>query len=228
MPRQLVLGVLASGEGTTLEALAEQTAGGHVPARVALVLSDPASAPVLEKARRRGLATAVLPVRGVPPERWANDATRILTEAGVELLVLAGFLSILPPPFVKTWEGRAINIHPSLLPRYGGKGFFGNKVHAAVLAAGDAETGASINLVNDEVDGGPVIAQQKVRVEAGDTPDALDSVFRPPSAWPSIRSSRGSPKGSGRCLTGSRLAARAHGGPATTRPQAGDVQARSP
>ncbi|MGA7847092.1 MAG: phosphoribosylglycinamide formyltransferase, partial [Thermoplasmata archaeon] len=173
MPRQLVLGVLASGEGTTLEALAEQTAGGHVPARVALVLSDRASAPVLEKARRRGLATAVLPVRGVPPERWANDATRILTEAGVELLVLAGFLSILPPPFVKTWEGRAINIHPSLLPRYGGKGFFGNKVHAAVLAAGDAETGASINLVNDEVDGGPVIAQQKVRVEAGDTPDAL-------------------------------------------------------
>jgi phosphoribosylglycinamide formyltransferase 1 len=173
MSRQIALGVLASGEGTTLEALAEQASGGHVPARIGLVLSDRASAPVLEKARRRGLATAVLPVRGVPPDKWSKDATRILTDAGVELLVLAGFLSILPTPFVRLWEGRAINLHPSLLPRYGGKGFFGDKVHAAVLAAGDTETGASINLVTEEVDGGPVIAQQKVMVEPGDTPESL-------------------------------------------------------
>ncbi|MGC2288652.1 MAG: phosphoribosylglycinamide formyltransferase [Thermoplasmata archaeon] len=173
MPRRLALGILASGEGTTVEALAEQAAGGHVPARIALVFSDRPYAPVLEKARRRGLATAVLPLKGTLPEKWTANATTILTEAGVELVVLAGFLSILPPSFTKVWEGRAINIHPSLLPRYGGKGLYGDKVHAAVLAGGDAETGATIHLVTDEVDGGPVLAQQSVLVEPGDTPERL-------------------------------------------------------
>lgn len=173
MPRRLIVGVLASGEGTTLEALAEQTSGGHVPARIAIVLSDRPYAPVLERARRRGLATAVLPLRNAPPEEWSTAATKVLRSAGVELVILAGFLSILPPPFVKTWAGRIINLHPSLLPKYGGKGFYGDRVHAAVLAAGETETGASIFVVTDELDRGPVIAQQKVLVEAGDTPESL-------------------------------------------------------
>lgn len=173
MARRLALGVLASGEGTTLDALAEQAAGGHVPARIALVLSDRPYAPVLEKARRRGLATAVLPLKGTPPEKWSAQATRILSDAGVELVVLAGFLSILPSSFTTAWEGRAINIHPSLLPRYGGKGLYGDKVHAAVLASGDTETGATIHLVTDEVDGGPVLVQQRVLVEPTDTPESL-------------------------------------------------------
>ncbi len=173
MPRQVALGVLASGEGTTLDALAEQAAGGHVPARIAIVLSDRPYAPVLEKARRRGLATAVLPLKGTPPDKWTAQATKILSEAGVELVVLTGFLSILPPAFTRTWEGRTINLHPSLLPRYGGKGLYGDKVHAAVLAAGDAETGATIHLVTEDVDGGPVLAQQKVLVEPGNTPERL-------------------------------------------------------
>lgn len=173
MPRQLVIGVLASGEGTTLEALAEQAAGGHVPARIAIVLSDRPYAPVLERARRRGLATAVLPLRHTSPEEWSAAASKLLTTAGVELVVLAGFLSIVPPPFVKTWAGRVINLHPSLLPRYGGKGFYGDRVHAAVLAAGDTETGASIFVVTDDLDAGPIIAQQKVLVEPGDTPESL-------------------------------------------------------
>jgi phosphoribosylglycinamide formyltransferase 1 len=173
MPRRLALGVLASGEGTTLEALAEQASGGHVPARVVLVLSDRPYAPVLEKARRRGLATAVLPLRGTPPEKWTAQATQLLKDAGVELVVLAGFLSILPPSFTKAWKGRAVNIHPSLLPRYGGRGLYGDKVHAAVLASGDAETGATIHLVTEDVDGGPVLARQKVLIEAGDTPETL-------------------------------------------------------
>jgi phosphoribosylglycinamide formyltransferase 1 len=173
MPRRLALGVLASGEGTTLEALAEQAAGGHVPARVAIVLSDRPYAPALEKARRRGLATAVLPLKGMTAEKWTAQATKVLTDAGVELVVLAGFLSILPPSFTTAWEGRAINIHPSLLPKYGGRGLYGDKVHAAVLAAGDLETGATIHLVTQDVDGGPVLAQQRVLVESGDTPEGL-------------------------------------------------------
>jgi phosphoribosylglycinamide formyltransferase-1 len=169
----LALGVLVSGEGTTLDALAEQTAGGHVPARIAIVLSDRPYAPALEKARRRGLATAVLPRRGTSPDGWSAQATRVLTEAGVELVVLAGFLSILPPEFTQAWAGRAINIHPSLLPRYGGSGLYGDRVHAAVLAAGETMTGATIHLVTDAVDGGPVLAQQRVPVEPGDTPERL-------------------------------------------------------
>lgn len=173
MPRRLALGVLASGEGTTLDALAEQAAGGHVPARIAIVVSDRPYAPVLEKARRRGLATAVLPLKGASPDEWAARATKVLTEAGVELVVLAGFLSILPPAFTKAWEGRAVNIHPSLLPRYGGRGLYGDRVHAAVLASGDTETGATIHLVTDDVDGGPVLVQQRVLVEPGDTPERL-------------------------------------------------------
>lgn len=173
MPHRLVLGVLASGEGTTLDALAEQVAGGHVPARVAIVISDRPYAPVLEKARRRGLATAVLPLKGVAPEKWSTRATQVLRAAGVELVLLAGFLSIVPPGFTATWEGRAINIHPSLLPRYGGRGLYGDRVHAAVLAAGDAETGATIHLVTSDVDAGPVLVQQRVRVEPGDSPESL-------------------------------------------------------
>jgi phosphoribosylglycinamide formyltransferase 1 len=173
MPRRLALGVLASGEGTTLEALAEQAAGGHIPAHVAIVLSNRPYAPVLERARRRGLATALLPLKGVSPEKWAAQATKILRDAGVELVVLAGFLAMLPPAFTSVWEGRMINIHPSLLPRYGGKGMYGDHVHAAVLAAGEQETGATIFLVTDELDQGPILAQQKVVVEPGDTPEQL-------------------------------------------------------
>jgi phosphoribosylglycinamide formyltransferase 1 len=173
MPRRIALGILASGEGTTLDALAEQAAGGHVPARIVIVLSDRPYAPVLEKARRRGLATAVLPLKGTPPEKWTARADQILSDAGVELVVSAGFLSILPASFTKIWEGRVINVHPSLLPRYGGKGLYGDRVHAAVLAAQDGESGATIHLVTDDVDRGPVLAQQKVRVEPGDTPESL-------------------------------------------------------
>ncbi|MCI4348337.1 MAG: phosphoribosylglycinamide formyltransferase [Thermoplasmata archaeon] len=173
MTRLLALGVLVSGGGTTLEALAEQAAGRHVPVKIAMVLSDRPSAPALEKARQRGLATAVLPMRNAAPDVWAAQATRLLSNAGVELILLAGFLSILPPSFVKTWEGRAINLHPSLLPRHGGKGFYGDRVHAAVLAAGDSETGATVHLVNDAVDGGPILAQQRVPVQPGDTAEGL-------------------------------------------------------
>jgi phosphoribosylglycinamide formyltransferase 1 len=173
MARLLTLAVFASGQGTTLEALAEQASGGHVPARIAIVICDRPNAPVLEKARRRGLATAVKPMKGIAAEKWSTEMSRLLTEAGVDLVVLAGFLSILPPAFTRAWAGRVVNLHPSLLPRHGGKGLYGDKVHAAVLAAGETETGATVHLVTDEVDGGPVLAQQRVLVEPGDTPESL-------------------------------------------------------
>lgn len=179
MPRLLSVAVLVSGEGTTLEALAEAIAGGHLAARVVLVVADRPHAPAIERARRRGLPTLVLPFRGVPPATWSARLTRELQAAGAELVVLAGFLAILPAPFVERWAGRVVNLHPSLLPRFGGRGLYGLKVHAAVLAAGERETGATVHLVTNEVDAGPTLLQAKIPVEPGDTPERLRDRLRP-------------------------------------------------
>src|SRR5580658_5733608 len=147
MARTLAIGVLLSGEGTTLDALAEMAAGGHLPAQFVLVVADRPHAPGIERARVRGLPTLVLPTHGVDPERWGARLTQELSDRGVELVILAGFLSILPPSWVARWNGRAINLHPSLLPRYGGPGMYGRKVLEAVLAARERTTGATVHLV---------------------------------------------------------------------------------
>lgn len=173
MTRTLPIAVLVSGEGTTLEGLAELAVGGHLSVRIVLVVSDRPHIPAIERARLRGIPTVVLPSRGVDPNAWSDRLTNELLEKGVELVVLAGFLSILPPRWVDRWEGRAINLHPSLLPRHGGPGMYGPKVHRAVLASGDNETGATVHLVTSDVDAGPTIAQERVPVLAGDTPESL-------------------------------------------------------
>ena len=179
MSRELTLGVLVSGEGTTLDAIAEQASGGHLAVRIALVVSDRPHAPAIEKARRRGLATLVLPSRGMPPDAWARRLTSELNERGVELVVLAGFLTILPASWFADWRGRAINLHPALLPLHGGPGFYGSRVHEAVLAAGERETGATVHLVIPEVDRGPTIAQARLEVLPGDTPESLRARLHP-------------------------------------------------
>ena len=171
--RTLPVAVLVSGEGTTLEGLAELAVGGHLPIRIALVVSDRPNIPAIERARRRGIPTIVLPTKGADPNAWSDRLTRELTDQGVELVVLAGFLSILPPRWVEQWSGRAINIHPALLPRHGGPGMYGMRVHRAVLAAGETETGATVHMVTSEVDGGPRVAQERVPVLPNDTPESL-------------------------------------------------------
>jgi phosphoribosylglycinamide formyltransferase 1 len=177
--RTLIVGVLVSGEGTTLDAIAELATGGHLPVQLALVVADRPHAPAIERARRRGLPTLVLPTRGVPLDAWTRRLTAELTERGVELVVLAGFLTILPPDWVAAWQGRVINLHPSLLPRHGGPGLYGARVHEAVLAAGEGETGASVHLVTAEVDGGPVLAQARLKVQPDDTPETLRTRLHP-------------------------------------------------
>jgi len=179
MPRILSVAVLVSGEGTTLEGLAELAVGGHLPVRIVLVVADRPHIPAIERARRRGIPTIVLPSRGVDPGVWSERLTRELVEKGVELVVLAGFLSILPPTWVERWEGRAINIHPSLLPRHGGPGMYGSHVHRAVLASGDRETGATVHLVTHDLDAGPTIAQERLEVLPGDTPESLRARVHP-------------------------------------------------
>jgi phosphoribosylglycinamide formyltransferase-1 len=177
--RTLPVAVLVSGEGTTLEGLAELAAGGHLPIRICLVVSDRPNIPAIERARRRGFPTVVLPTRGTDPAAWSDRLTKELTDKGVELVVLAGFLSILPVPWVERWKGRAINIHPALLPRHGGRGMYGMRVHRAVLEAGETESGATVHVVTNDVDGGPRVAQEKVPVLPGDTPEALRARLHP-------------------------------------------------
>jgi phosphoribosylglycinamide formyltransferase-1 len=179
MTRPLPIGVLVSGAGTTLEALAEMAAGGHLPAQFALVVSDRPHAPAIERARVRGLPTLVLPTHGVDPEAWGRRLTEELEARGVELVILAGFLSILPPSWVRHWRGRAVNLHPSLLPRYGGPGMYGRKVLEAILEARERTTGATVHLVTEEVDGGPPIAQERIPVVPDDTPESLRARLAP-------------------------------------------------
>jgi phosphoribosylglycinamide formyltransferase 1 len=179
MHRLLPTALLVSGQGTTVDALAEAVAGGHVPAHIVMVLSDRPYAPAIEKARRRGLPTSVVPYRGVEPEVWSQRVTGVLLEAGAQLVVLAGFLAILPTSFLRTWSGRVVNLHPSLLPKHGGKGMYGAKVHEAVLAAGDLETGATVHLVTEDVDHGPILLQERVPVHSGDSPAVLRERVRP-------------------------------------------------
>jgi phosphoribosylglycinamide formyltransferase-1 len=97
----------------------------------------------------------------------------------VELVVLDGFLSVIPPELLARWRGRMINIHPSLLPRHGGRGMFGRRVFEEVLAAGDAETGATVHLVTEQLDGGPILEQRSLPVHPGDTPETLRERLRP-------------------------------------------------
>lgn len=173
MTRTLPVAVLVSGEGTTLEGLAELAVGGHLPIRICLVVSDRPNIPAIERARRRGIPTVVLPTRGVDPDAWSDRLTNELVDKGVELVVLAGFLSILPTRWVDRWAGRAVNIHPALLPRHGGPGMYGMKVHKAVLASGAPETGATVHIVTNQVDGGPIVAQERMPVLPNDTPESL-------------------------------------------------------
>ena len=135
--------------------------------------------PALERAQRRGLPTSVVLRQGTDAEAWGSRLTSELTAHRVEVVVLAGFLSILPPSWVERWRGRAINIHPSLLPRHGGRGLYGLRVHEAVLAAGDRETGATVHLVTGTIDSGPEIAQARLPVLPGDTPETLRDRLRP-------------------------------------------------
>lgn len=175
----LPISVLVSGEGTTLDALAELIEDGQLPARIVLVLANRPGIGALDKAHRRGLPTVVVTSRDAPVEPWAEQVSRELAARGTELVVLAGFLRILPSSWVERWKGRVINIHPALLPRHGGKGMYGSHVHEAVLAAHETETGATVHLVTSPIDAGPILAQRSIPVLPSDTPETLRRRIHP-------------------------------------------------
>lgn len=159
--------VLASGGGTNLQALLD-ACRGDAPARVALVVSNKASAGALDRARAAGVPTDLLrdPADG-PALRRLLEAHRI------DLVVLAGYLKLVPEDVVQAFEGRMINIHPALLPSFGGHGMYGRRVHEAVLASGATVSGPTVHLVSAEYDRGPIVAQWPVPVAPDDTPETL-------------------------------------------------------
>lgn len=161
------IAVAISGRGSNLEVLL-RALGPGAPATIVLVVSDRADAAGLVHARTHGVPAKVLPS---PAE--AGGWLDVLREHEVDLLVLAGYLRLVPAPVVTEYRGRIINTHPSLLPAFGGKGMYGTRVHKAVLASGAQETGVTIHLVDEVYDRGAVLAQTRVPVQQDDTPERL-------------------------------------------------------
>jgi phosphoribosylglycinamide formyltransferase-1 len=159
--------VAVSGRGSNLQALIDRLADSP-SARVVLVLSNSASSGALDRARAAGIEAKVLANHADGAE-WLG----YLRSASVDLLVLAGYLKLVPPAVIADFGGRIINIHPALLPQFGGAGMYGERVHAAVLASGARESGATVHLVDEEYDRGQILGQARVSVEPGDTPEQL-------------------------------------------------------
>jgi phosphoribosylglycinamide formyltransferase-1 len=164
--------VLVSGGGRSLENLCEEIEAGRLDCRIVLVLSDRPGVRALERAARREIDAVVVPRREFADAESFGAAVFAEVEArGAELVVLAGFLRLLPVP--DAWRGRVLNIHPALLPAFGGRGFYGDRVHAAVLERGVRFTGCTVHYVTNEYDAGPILLQRCVEVLPGDTVDSL-------------------------------------------------------
>jgi phosphoribosylglycinamide formyltransferase-1 len=177
--RPIRLGVLVSGAGTNLQALIDACRTGEIPGEVAIVVSNVPGAFALDRARAAGIPAVVVDHRTFGSRAAFEAALRETLESfRVDLVCLAGFLRILSPAFVSAFAGRVMNIHPALLPAFGGKGMYGERVHQAVLAAGARTSGCTVHFVTDVPDGGPIILQATVPVRDDDTPATLAARVR--------------------------------------------------
>ena len=179
------IAVLVSGGGTNLQAVIDSIEGGVLKnVEIALVISTNPRAYALERAKSHGLNTAVLAKRDFDDDISRNAALlKLLLEKKVQLVVLCGFLMVLDEQVIKAFENRIINIHPALLPNFGGKGYYGISVHEAVLAAGVDVTGATVHFVDDGIDTGKIILQKEVAVLPGDTPETLQKRVMEKAEW---------------------------------------------
>ncbi len=172
--KRLKTGVLISGSGTNLQALIDACTAPDFPAEIVLVISNRADAGGLERAKRAGIATKLIPHKEYPSrEAFDMAIDTALRGADVEFVCLAGFMRLLTPGFVKKWHDRLINVHPSLLPA-----FKGIDAVEQALAAGVQQTGCTVHFVRPEMDAGPILLQVEVPVEAGDTSDSLHDRIR--------------------------------------------------
>lgn len=167
----LRLAVFASGGGTTLQNLLDRIAAGRLPATVEAVVAENASAFALERAKRAGVPAWTVPYSASNPSAFSERAFEICRERRVDMAVLAGFLKLLRIP--RDFEHRVMNVHPALIPAFCGKGYYGRRVHQAVLDYGVKLTGCTVHFCDDEYDHGPIILQRGVAVAEGDTAQSL-------------------------------------------------------
>ena len=167
--------VLVSGGGTNLQSIIDHIENGYLDkARIVQVISSSPGAYALERAAKAGIPGICIAKKQFPDEKERSRVLlQKLKEAETDLIVLAGYMSILDPELIEAYRNRIINIHPALIPKYCGKGFYGKRVHRAVLEGGEAESGATVHFVDEGVDTGKIILQEKVPVEPGDTEDTL-------------------------------------------------------
>ena len=177
--------VLVSGGGTNLQAIIDAKRAGKIPsAELALVVASNASAYALTRAENAGIVHTVLrKEKGEAPENYGERLLALLRENAIDVVVLAGFLTILPENVIRAYDHRILNIHPSLIPSFCGDGFYGLHVHEAALKRGVKVTGATVHFVNEITDGGDIIAQKAVEVLPGDTPETLQRRVMEQAEW---------------------------------------------
>ena len=179
------IAVFVSGGGTNLQALIDAASAGKLPSgEIVLVLASNAGAYALERAAKAGIPSAVVSAKTEGSQAAAEaKMNALLEDAGVQLIVLAGYLSILSADFTRRWDRRILNIHPSLIPAFCGKGYYGLRVHEEALRRGVKVTGATVHFVNEIPDGGEILLQQPVSVLPGDTPETLQRRVMEQAEW---------------------------------------------
>ncbi len=177
--------VLVSGGGTNLQAILDAAAAGKLPhAEIALVIANNAGAYALERAKKAGVPSRTILKKECGSQEAFEDAIMAaLDEAGIDLIVLAGFMSILSERFTARYDRRILNVHPSLIPSFCGQGFYGLRVHEAALAKGVKVTGATVHFVNEIPDGGEILLQKAVEVLPDDTPETLQRRVMEQAEW---------------------------------------------
>ena len=182
--RKTKIAVLVSGGGTNLQALIDAQGSILVSGEIALVVSSNAGAYALERAKKAGIETAVVLKKELGSQAaFEAKLKEILTEHGIEVIILAGFMTILTESFTACYPKRILNVHPSLIPSFCGAGFYGLRVHQAALDYGVKVTGATVHFVNEIPDGGEIIAQKAVEVLPGDTPEVLQRRVMEQAEW---------------------------------------------
>lgn len=173
---RLAIMVGLKGRGSNMLALADACREGRINAEVAVVIGQSPSAPAIETAQDHGLPVAIVPSKAdesSKADEYGARLLRVVEATNVDIICLAGYMRILPSEVVHAFDGRILNIHPALLPKFGGQGMFGMKVHEAVVAAGAEESGCTVHFVNERYDEGQILLQRRCPVLADDTPEAL-------------------------------------------------------
>lgn len=173
MDKKFRIAVLASTRGTDLQAIIDEIKAGRLDVELNVVVSNKKDCYALTRAREQGFDTLFINPKGKTREEFDHEMMIELKKREIDLVCLVGYMRILSSEFVKAFEEKIINVHPALLPKFGGKDFIDKSVHEAVIASGDKETGMTIHYVTEQVDSGPIIVQKKCSVDPDETPDSL-------------------------------------------------------